>query len=79
MKKKTPTQKYIDKAVSQTAEKVSGTHVTDCNFQMEINNGEALEAIANALGETAKALGVLAGSIQKSNISGLTIANMEKS
>ncbi len=68
MKKKTPTQKYIDETISKAKEELAGNHISGCNVHMEVNMGEAVELIAEGLIENAKALRVLAESVKNQNV-----------
>ena len=73
MKKKTPTEKYIDKAVEAAAKEMNSNTISNCNFTNEIKIGDAVETIAEALLENAKALGIVALAIQDTNVTALTI------
>ena len=72
MKKKTPTQKYIDEAATLAAEKATGNiDVSNCEFnavKWDENAVSAVETIATGLVENAKALGVLAEVLKASNV-----------
>jgi hypothetical protein len=72
MKKKTPTQKYIDKAVKQAVETCSkGTAITNCSMvgvKFDAKAVDAIETIADGLVENAKALGILARVLNGSNV-----------
>ena len=68
MAKKTPAQKYIDQCIEAAKEELSGTHISNCNINMNVDTGEAIEVIAQGLIENAKALGVLASAIKNQPI-----------
>lgn len=68
MTKKTPTQKYIDQAIEAAKDELAGTHISNCNVNMEVDTGEGIEVIAQGLIENAKALGVLASAIKNQPI-----------
>jgi len=71
-KKKTSTQKYIDKAIKQAVEASnSGSDISNCNFvgvQYDAKAVAAIETIANGLLENSKALGKLAEVLNSSNV-----------
>lgn len=79
MKKKTPTQKYIDEAVSKAKNELAGNHISNCHLEQNIDFGETAELIAQGLIENAKALGMLASSIKHQSIVGISITESEMS
>lgn len=77
MKKKTPTQKYIDEAVSKAKKEFAGNQITNCSFEQRVEFGEMAELIAEGLIENAKALGVLASAIKHQSITAISITESE--
>lgn len=78
MKKKTPTQKYIDKALKKAVEDSKATSMIHCNFvgvQFDAKATEAITTIAEGLIVNAQALGDLAQALKASNV---TIESMVK-
>ena len=77
-KKQTVTEKYIKKAVKETAKKVAGSTVTNCTFngvkfdekatEAMVQIAEALEENCIACAENAKALGQLCYVLKASNV-----------
>jgi len=64
MKKKTPTQKYIDQAIKKAKEELAGNHLSNIVVTQTIETGEAISDIASALEVNARALGDLAQAIK---------------
>jgi hypothetical protein len=79
MKKKTPTQKYIDEAVSKAKDELAGNHISNCNLEQHIEFGETAELIAQGLIENARALGMLASSIKHQSITAISITESNMS
>ena len=77
MKKKTPTQNYIDLAVSKAKEELSGTQICNNHIDINVNVDDAVLQIAEALGENAKALGILAKAIGNQPITAFHIETKE--
>jgi hypothetical protein len=77
MKKKTPTQKYIDQAIDKAKEELSGNNISNCNITQTIETGEAIIEIASALEVNARALGDLAKSIGNQPIYGFYVTTEE--
>lgn len=75
MKKKTQVQDYIDRAVEQAKKELAGNNISDCNIEMNVNVGDAIELVAEGLIENAKALGDLAQSIKSQHLSAIYIAD----
>lgn len=73
MKKKTQTEKLIDKVAKATASKMHPKIVSHCDFHQEIHIGDAAETVAQALLENAKSLGILASVISHTNATCMTI------
>ena len=51
----TTTEKYINKAVTAAKEELAGTHVSNCNIEMNLEVGEVVTELALALKAQAKA------------------------
>jgi hypothetical protein len=51
----TTTEKYIKKAVQEAKKELSGTNITNCNFEMSVDNVDAIESLASAIEAQAKA------------------------
>ncbi len=49
------TEKYIKKAVDAAKEELAGTHVSNCNVEMNLDVGEVVTELAEALKAQARA------------------------
>lgn len=71
MKKKTPTQNYIDQAIQQAKKELSGTHISDCHIEMNLKATAAIESLCESLVQNAIAAQKIAELIKPSSVTAI--------